>query len=158
VSRTRRVDGRIVWLAAIAVVAAVYTWMAFGMEWQTTAGRIGPGFFPRIVGGLTVVLCVVAIVRSLRERRPPAEGDSDAPAHGRLVAVASVALVGYLLVFEYLGAALASVAFMLVILPVVNRGRPVANVVMAVLLPAALYLLLEVGLGAGLPPGPLPVI
>jgi putative tricarboxylic transport membrane protein len=157
-SRARVGDGRIVWLAAIAVVAAVYTGMAFGMEWQTAAGRIGPGFFPRIVGGLTVVLCVVAIVRTVRGRRPPVEDDADAPQHGRLVVVASVALVGYLLVFEYLGAALASVAFMLVMLSVVNRGRTVANVVLSVLLPAALYVVLEVGLGAGLPPGPLPVI
>jgi putative tricarboxylic transport membrane protein len=157
-SRARRVDGRIVWLAAIAVVAAVYTGMAFGMEWQTAAGRIGPGFFPRIVGGLTVVLCVVAIVHTVRRRRPPEEDDADAPQHGRLVVVVSVALVGYLLVFEYLGAALASVAFMLVMLSVVNRGRTVANVVLSVLLPAALYVVLEVGLGAGLPPGPLPVI
>jgi putative tricarboxylic transport membrane protein len=157
-SRARRVDGRIVWLAAIAVVAAVYTWMAFGMEWQTAAGRIGPGFFPRIVGGLTVVLCVIAIVRTVRRRRRPVEDDADAPQHGRLVVVASVALVGYLLVFEYLGAALASVAFMLVMLSVVNRGRTVANVVLSVLLPAVLYVLLAVGLGAGLPPGPLPVI
>jgi putative tricarboxylic transport membrane protein len=145
-------DGRVLWLAAIAVVAAVYTWMAFGMEWQTEAGRIGPGFFPRIIGGLTVVLCLVAIVRCLRERRPVESG------HARLVAWAGFGLLGYLLVFEYAGAALASVAFMLYLLSVTNRGRTLANVALAVLLPAALYVVFEVGLGAGLPPGPLPVI
>jgi putative tricarboxylic transport membrane protein len=147
-------DGRVVWLAAVAAVAAVYTWMAFGMEWETEAGRIGPGFFPRIIGGLTVALCVVAIVRCLRERRP-AEAE---PGHGRLVAVASLGLVGYLLVFEYVGAAIASVAFMLFLLSVTNRGRTVANMALAVLLPAALYVVFEVGLNAGLPPGPLPVL
>jgi hypothetical protein len=150
----RAVDGRIAWLAAIALVAAVYTWMAFGMEWETAAGRIGPGFFPRIIGGLTVALCVVAIVRCLRERRPaPAE-----PGHGRLVALASVGLVGYLFAFEYAGAAIASVAFMLFLLSVLNRGRTIANVALAVLLPAALYVVFEVLLGAGLPPGPLPAL
>jgi putative tricarboxylic transport membrane protein len=153
--RSAGLDGRIVWLAAIAVAAAVYTWMAFGMEWETEAGRIGPGFFPRIIGGLTVALCVVAIVRCVRSGRPAAD---DAPRHGRLVALASVGLLGYLLVFEYAGAALASVAFMLFLLSVTNRGRTVTNVLLAVLLPAALYVLFEVGLGAGLPPGPLPVL
>jgi putative tricarboxylic transport membrane protein len=143
-------DGRIAWLAAIALVAAIYTWMAFGMEWETEAGRIGPGFFPRIIGGLTVALCVVAIVRALRERRPAESG------HGRLVALTAVGLLGYLLVFEYVGAALASVAFMLYLLSATNRGRTVANVVLAVLLPAALYAVFELGLNAGLPPGPLP--
>ena len=117
------------------------------MEWETQAGRIGPGFFPRIIGGLTVVLCLVAIVRCLREPQP-AEGG-----HGRLVAITSIGLLGYLLVFEYLGAALASVAFMLYLLSVINRGRTVANVVLAVLLPAALYVLFEVALDANLPPG-----
>lgn len=150
-----RVDGGIAWLAAIALVAAVYTWMAFGMEWQTAAGRIGPGFFPRIIGGLTVALCVIAIVRRLRK---PAAAEDDGPRHGRLVAVAAVALLGYAVVFEYLGAALASVAFMLFLLSVVNRGRTAVNVALAVLLPAALYLLFEIGLGAGLPPGPLPAV
>jgi putative tricarboxylic transport membrane protein len=148
----RTLDGRVVWLAAIAAVAAVYTWMAFGMEWETEAGRIGPGFFPRIIGGLTVLLCLVAIARCLRERRP-AEGG-----HGRLVAYASVGMLGYLLVFELAGAAIASVAFMLFLLAATNRGHTVTNVAIAVLLPAVLYALFEYGLGAGLPPGPLPVI
>jgi putative tricarboxylic transport membrane protein len=152
----RPVDGAIVWLGAIALVAAAYTWMAFGMEWETAAGRIGPGFFPRIIGGLTVVLCVAAIVRRVRERAP-VEAESE-PRHGRLVAILAVALLGYLLLFEYLGAALASVAFMLFVLPVINPGKTVANVALAVLLPAALYVLFEVGLNAGLPPGPLPAI
>jgi putative tricarboxylic transport membrane protein len=150
--RARLGDGRVVWLAAIAVVAAVYTWMAFGMEWETEAGRIGPGFFPRIIGGLIVVLCLVAIARALREQRPAESG------RGWLVAYASIGLLGYLLVFEFAGAAIASVAFMLFLLSATNRGRTVANVALAVLLPAGLYLLFELGLGAGLPPGPLPVI
>jgi hypothetical protein len=148
----RAVDGRIAWLAAIALVAGVYTWMAFGMEWETQAGRIGPGFFPRIIGGLTVVLCLVAIVRCLREPQP-AEGG-----HGRLVAITSIGLLGYLFAFEYAGAAIASVAFMLFLLWVLNRGHTVANVALAVLLPAALYVVFEVLLGAGLPPGPLPAL
>jgi hypothetical protein len=153
----RAVDGRIAWLAAIALVAGVYTWMAFGMEWETQAGRIGPGFFPRIIGGLTVALCLVAIARCLRNGRP-APAKTVPPTHGRLVALASVGLAGYLFAFEYAGAAIASVAFMLFLLSVTNRGRTVANIAIAVLLPAALYLLFELGLGAGLPPGPLPVI
>jgi putative tricarboxylic transport membrane protein len=154
--RSGRVDGRIAWLAAIALVAAVYTWMAFGMEWETEAGRIGPGFFPRIIGGLTVALCVVAIIRCLRERRPPPQAGSGEPAHGRLVAFTALGLLGYLFIFEYVGAALASVAFMLYLLSATNRGRTVMNVVLAVLLPAALYVVFELGLNAGLPPGPLP--
>jgi putative tricarboxylic transport membrane protein len=151
----RGIDGRIAWLSAIALVAAVYTWMAFGMEWETAAGRIGPGFFPRIIGGLTVALCVVAIARCVRERRP---AESGAGPHGRLVALTALGLLGYLMLFEYIGAALASVVFMLFLLSATNRGRTVTNVLLAVLLPAALFVLFEVVLGAGLPPGPLPAL
>ena len=153
-SGVRRVDGHIAWLAAIALVAVAYTGMAFGMEWETAAGRIGPGFFPRIIGGLLVALCCVAIAR---RARAPAEAEPEASRHARVVVLTALAALGYLVLFELLGAVLASVVFMLVVLSLLSPGRPVANAVVAVLLPAALFLLFEVGLGAGLPPGPLPV-
>jgi hypothetical protein len=53
-------------LCALAVILAVYTVLAFGMEWRAPAGRLGAGFFPRVIGVLGVVLCCVAVFRSLR--------------------------------------------------------------------------------------------
>ena len=55
-----------VFLAALLVVLAVYTDMAFDLEWRTAAGRIGPGFFPRIVGILGLALTLWSLVAAVR--------------------------------------------------------------------------------------------
>ena len=60
-----RLPGRCSWRSL-----AVYTEMAFGMEWRTAAGRIGPGFFPRIVGGLGLALTLRRAGRSAARARP----------------------------------------------------------------------------------------
>jgi hypothetical protein len=151
-----RIDGAIVLLAAIALVAAAYTRMAFGLEWETRAGRIGPGFFPRIIGSLTVALCLVAIVRRVRAGRPP--GEASEPGRARLVVATVAVLTVYVALLEPLGALIASALMMLAILSLTNRGRPLANVALSVGVSSGLYALLEIGVGAGLPPGPLPVI
>ncbi len=151
-----RIDGAVVLLAVIALVAAAYTWMAFGLEWETRAGRIGPGFFPRIVGSLTVALCLLAIVRRVRAGRP--RGGESEPGRARLVVATVAVLAVYVAVLEPLGALIASALMMLAILSLTNRRRPLANVALSVGVSSALYALLEIGLGAGLPPGPLPVV
>jgi putative tricarboxylic transport membrane protein len=140
----------IAFLAAIAAVAAAYTVEAFGMEWQTQAGRIGPGFFPRIIGVLLVVLCCVAIVRRLRAKR---EAGGEGERYARIVVVCAGALAAYWIALDWVGAVPASVAFLVGLLWVTNQGRPVTNVAVGALLPAALYVLFEIGLDASLPPG-----
>ncbi|GAB3444343.1 hypothetical protein GCM10027570_13690 [Streptomonospora sediminis] len=60
----RPVSGETVFYLVVGAVLAVYTAMAFDMEWQTTAGRVGAGLFPRIIGGLGLAVCVIGAVRS----------------------------------------------------------------------------------------------
>ena len=62
----RRPTGRSLFLAVLLVILAVYTQMAFDLEWRTVAGRIGPGFFPRIIGLLSLAIILWALVTSLR--------------------------------------------------------------------------------------------
>ena len=159
---------RLVFLAAITVVAAAYTAMAFGLEWRIDNGQIGPGFFPRIVGGLTVVGCLVAIARVLLGGSGPASSsastvDADEEAElgiegdGRTDAWVTAVAVGCMvlcyLVFEPLGALLATILFLAVLLTVVNRGHHLQNALVSILVPAGMYLLFEVWLDSGLPPG-----
>ncbi|GAA1282904.1 hypothetical protein GCM10009609_54430 [Pseudonocardia aurantiaca] len=69
-----RVGLRTVFFGLLVVVLAGYLQLALGMEWRTAAGRIGPGFFPRVIGVLGLVLALVAVVRSMRAE-PEAVGD-----------------------------------------------------------------------------------
>jgi putative tricarboxylic transport membrane protein len=155
---------RLLFLLTLTLLATVYTVMAFGMEWRVQAGQIGPGFFPRLVGGATVVGCLLAIVGCLRTREassraPDGEGDRDVSTGGGsgrepwVTVVALVCMVLFYAVFEVLGALLSSVLFLGLLLTIVNRGHHKLNAGVALLVPVGLYLLFEVALDAGLPPG-----
>jgi len=63
-------------LTGLGLVLAVYAALALGLEWRTAAGRIGPGFFPRIVGVGGIILCVVCAIRSMRV--PAATSEAEA--------------------------------------------------------------------------------
>ncbi|HET6665934.1 MAG TPA: tripartite tricarboxylate transporter TctB family protein [Intrasporangium sp.] len=155
---------RLVFLASLTVLAAAYTMMAFQMEWRIQNGQIGPGFFPRFVGVGIVVGCLAAIALTLSGRGPSdssadaaEDADFDAPADGRTAPMATVLAVGAMVIFfvffEVLGALLSSVLFLALLLTIVNPGRHRMNAAVSVLVPVGLYLLFEVLLDAGLPPG-----
>ncbi|MUL41744.1 tripartite tricarboxylate transporter TctB family protein [Streptomonospora sp. PA3] len=73
--RRPAVSGQTVFYLVLGALLTGYTAMAFGMEWQTTAGRVGPGLFPRIIGVLGVAACALCVVQSMRAARAadPAE-------------------------------------------------------------------------------------
>ncbi|MDQ4054362.1 MAG: tripartite tricarboxylate transporter TctB family protein [Actinomycetota bacterium] len=158
---------RLLFLLVLTVVAAAYTVMAFDLEWRLRNGQIGPGFFPRIVGTVIVVACLVVIVRVLlggsgpSSSTPTADVDEEAElgveGDGRTDAWVPTMTVGCMVlcyvVFETLGALLASVLFLALLLSVVNRGHHLQNALVSVLVPVGLYLLFEVLLDSGLPPG-----
>jgi putative tricarboxylic transport membrane protein len=158
-------------LGVLVLVLAVYTQLAMGMEWRTHAGRIGPGFFPRIVGILGLVLCCVAAVRSLSPVEPDGGpgsetgGETDGrpagePEHGRhpwMLAAASGGLAAFGVLLLPLGAILACALFMFGLSRLLGRGSVIRDLVLSLVVPLALYLLFEIGLNAGLPKGVLPL-
>jgi hypothetical protein len=164
--RLRRPTGRALFFAVLLVVMAGYTQMAFDLEWVTAAGRIGPGFFPRIIGVLSLAIVVWGLVRSLL---PGAVDDEDEVAGdeesgeadlGRhpipLILVVAAAAVFLLIFFVPLGAIVGCALFLLAVLFLLNRRQPVLNVVLALVLPVLVYLLFQTALNAGLPAGILP--
>lgn len=158
-----RTTARTAFLGVLLVVLLGYTEMAFELEWTTQAGRIGPGFFPRIIGILGSVICLGALLNSLR----PGVGDDegvleDEVGEGKagrhpvplLLAVAAGALL--LVTFVSLGAIVAGAVFMFGMLAFLNGGRWLFNAVLSVAIPLGLYLLFQTALNAGLPEGILP--
>ena len=174
----RRVDPLTVLLGVLALILVGYTAMAFDLEWRTQAGRIGPGFFPRIVGCLALLLCVVSAVLSMR--RPPDRVDEPATAaevaqsqvdedpadhvppdmarHPLVLVVIGAAAAMFYLLFLTLGAIVTSVLFLLVTLGFLDREHPWRVVAVSLFVPIGLYLLFQVALNAGLPAGILPMI
>lgn len=140
---------RAAFLLGALLLAAGYSYVALAdLPYLSSAGRLGPGFFPRIIGAALVLLCAWSLAVELR--RPSREPLSRHWRTTVAVAALSAALVAGL---EVLGGVLAMVAFMAAALFTLNRGRALQNVLVALLLPLALYLIFRVWLNASLPRG-----
>lgn len=161
-----RIGVRTVFFGLLLVLLAAYLQMALGMEWRTEAGRIGAGFFPRVVGVLGVALTLVALVHSLRGGQddhtdaPDVDGEdtgeADLGRHPGTMAIVVGASAAFAATFVALGAVVACALFLFGCLWLLNRPRPALNAVLSLGLALGLYLLFETLLGAGLPAGVLP--
>lgn len=141
---------RVAFTLAILILAAFYTWAAFtDLAFLSSAGRLGPGFFPRIVGvALMVICCVDLAIEYVRPRPPAAASD-----HIRTVAVLAGLSVLFVVALVVVGGYIAMFAFIFVTLMVLDRSRPVQNGALALALPTAIYFLFEVWLNAAVPRG-----
>lgn len=141
-------------LLAILFLAGFYTYVAFAeLSYLSSAGRLGPGFMPRIIGVALVAMCLLSLYADLRHH---AEEEALSP-EWRSAAVIALLSAVFVALLEVLGGLLAMVAFMAASLWVLNRGRPLQNAIVAVALPLALYLVFSVWLRASMPRGMLPL-
>jgi hypothetical protein len=164
----RNVDWpKLVFLGVLLLIFAVYTEMAMGMEWRTQAGRIGPGFFPRILGGTAIAVTVLAGIREILARRAEkavtqaeAADELAEPDLGRHpIALVSFIIAATLFVglFGILGAVVAGILFLGATLWFLDPGHHIRAVIIAIAVPVLLYLAFQTGLNVGLPQGILPL-
>ena len=143
---------RILFLLVLLAGGVFYSYIAFAdLGFMTRTGRLGPGFFPRIIGVSIVVISIWAIVDERRKRTAP-----DVPNDWRDVALLVAVALFYAVMLKILGGFLATVAFLLLALSLLNRGHHVQNAIISLLLPGAVYLLFDVALNASMPPGLVP--
>ena len=140
---------RLGFTAAILCLAVLYTYWAFAdLSFLSSTGRLGPGFFPRIVGILLIATCLLTLAGDLKARHSAQEASSF-----WRVTLLVVALSGALvLLLEILGGPLAMAVYLLATLSVLNPGRTLQNVAVSVCLPLALFLLFDRWLNASIPP------
>jgi putative tricarboxylic transport membrane protein len=140
---------RVAFTAAILCVAVLYTYWAFAeLSFLSSAGRLGPGFFPRIVGLALIVACLLTLAGDLKQRK----GGAISRYWGIPLVVAGLS-GAFILVLNVLGGPLAMVVYMLATLSVLNRGRILQNIAVSIGLPIILFLLFDVWLNASMPPG-----
>ncbi|HJT62358.1 MAG TPA: tripartite tricarboxylate transporter TctB family protein [Burkholderiales bacterium] len=139
-------------LGALLLVAGGYSYVAFAeLTYLSSAGRLGPGFFPRIIGAALVALCAYSLYadRGLApEPRSP---------FWRTTAAMVGLSAAFVLMLEVIGGLLSMMAFMAATLALLNRGRHLQNALVALVLPIAFYLLFRVWLNAAIPRGMLPL-
>ncbi len=141
---------RLAFSAVILCLAVFYTFIAFAeLGFLSGTGRLGPGYFPRIVGVALVATCLFSIYGDVRARRIDGGASRFWPTTLAVAALSGV----FVLLLDVLGGLLAMVAYMLATLSLLNRGRMLQNLLISVLLPAGLYLLFDVWLNATVPRG-----
>ena len=135
--------------AAILGLAVLYTYWAFAdLSFLSSTGRLGPGFFPRIVGLLLIAACVLTLAGDLKRRRV----DGGLSSFWGITVVVAALSGAFVLLLEILGGPLAMVVYMLATLSVLNPGRSLQNVAISVGFPLALFLLFDRWLNASIPP------
>jgi hypothetical protein len=139
-------------LGALLLLAGAYTYVAFAeLAYLSSAGRLGPGFFPRIIGATLTLLCAYSLYADRAAMREPLS------AFWRALATMVGLSAAFVLALEVIGGLLAMIAFMAAALAYLNRGRPLQNALLALLLPVGFYLLFRVWLNAAMPRGMLPL-
>lgn len=140
---------RIAFLIVVLAGSIYYTYVAFiDLDFLTRSGRLGPGFFPRIVGVSMVVLTLWTLVDALRAARDP---EVPGTQWGDVVKLMALA-VGYAVLLRLLGGFPATVIFLGLTLLVINRGHALQNAILTVVIPSAIYLLFDRVLNANMPP------
>jgi putative tricarboxylic transport membrane protein len=141
---------RAAFIIAILFGSVFYTYGAFeNLNFLSSAGRLGPGFFPRIIGIGLIAACLLELALQYRRGSDPVPG-SDFVGTTVMVTVLTGLLV---LSLGILGGYIGMTAFMLVSLFLLNRSRPVQNLAIGIALPLCVYLMFDVWLEAPLPRG-----
>lgn len=135
----------------LLAMAIGYTFIAFDDLAFMVRNRLGPGFFPRVIGLVTIALLLYSLFVDLRQRAKDV-----GTKHGRDMVVFTAIATGYVAAFPVLGGLWATIAFLLAALFVFNPGKVLVNVLVSVLLPVALYLLFDTWLNASIPSGLVP--
>ena len=141
---------RIAFLIALLAGAVFYSYTAFAdLNFMTRTGRLGPGFFPRLIGVAAIIVTLWAIVDELRRDRNTSE---DADGSWLDVGILIGFAVGYAILIRLFGGFIATFLFLAVALTVLNRGQYIKNMAVAVLVPGIVYLLFDRILNANMPP------
>lgn len=139
-------------MLALLLLSVFYTGLAIAdLNFMGARGRIGPGFFPQIIGVLLVAFTLYSTWLEFRRR------ETDEPLAPEWRVTAGVAAMSAVLVVGsyWLGALPGMIVFMLLSLSVLNRGNHVTNLLVGLLLPIGIFSLFRYSLNATMPPGTL---
>jgi putative tricarboxylic transport membrane protein len=141
-------------LLAILFLAGFYTYVAFAeLSYLSSAGRIGPGFMPRIIGASLVAMCALSLYADMKHL----SADEDMSPGWRSAAVLALLSGIFVGLLEILGGLVSMMVFMAAALWIFNRGRPLQNALVAILMPLGMYVVFSVWLKASMPRGMLPL-
>lgn len=140
---------RIVFTLVLLAGAIFYSYIAFSdLSFMTRTGRLGPGFFPRVIGIAAIVVILWTLVDELRART----ASDDKNHHWGDVALLIALAIGYAILLRLFGGFIATLIFLFVTLFFLNPGQHLKNLIVSVAVPVGVYLLFDQLLNANMPP------
>jgi putative tricarboxylic transport membrane protein len=140
---------RVAFFFVILFGALFYTYVAFfDLSFLSRTGRLGPGFFPRLIGVSAVILIIWVIADALRAGR---NVRSDNNRWDDVVPLILLA-VSYAVLLRLFGGFLATLVYLVITLALINRGKHFQNAILSVVIPTAVYLLFDKLLNVNMPP------
>ena len=134
------------WSGVIFIALGIFT-IAYGSKYALgTAARMGPGYFPRILGILLIVLGAILAIRALRLRGDPIPSWKWRPT---IVVLGSVVLFGAIV--PSVGVALSTVILIVVASAASHEFRPKESLIAGIALAALAVGVFVVGLKLQLP-------
>lgn len=142
------------------LLAVIYFYAVEQIPSRDIGDPLGPKAIPRILGVLLLVAAGLLLLEMRLARKlqsPPGdERQLQDRGHVRLVAAIIALTLLYFAVFQWLGYALATAAYLLALMGYFNRGRWTSNVLTSGLFSFGSYLLFTKVFGAQLASGLLP--
>lgn len=134
------------WSGVIFIALGIFA-IVYGLKYSLgTAARMGPGYFPRILGILLILLGSILALRALRLDGPPVPRWKWRPT---VVVLGSVVLFG--LIVQSVGVALSTVVLIMVSSAASHEFRPKEALIASVFLAALAVGVFVIGLKLQLP-------
>jgi len=138
----------------LIVFGLVYGTLSWWLPERSLPNTPGPSFFPLVVTAVLLALSAALLLQGLalpREAAAPAAAARKTDTHAALLALG--ALLAYAVLLPTLGFVLATVPFFAVLMVLYGERRPLAVLVGAIVVTAALYGIFRHGFGVFLPRG-----
>ena len=140
---------RVAFTLVLLAGAIFYSYVAFNdLSFMTRTGRLGPGFFPRVIGVAAIVVILWTLADDLRKQKLPNDEDH----HWSDVVLLIALALGYAVLLRLFGGFPATIIFLAIALFFLNPGQHLKNLIVSILVPAGVYLLFDKVLNANMPP------
>jgi putative tricarboxylic transport membrane protein len=147
----RRPDWPVLGIAlGLAVVAAVLFWDAGQLNVRGFAARFGPAIFPRLIGGLLLILAVWTAIDAWRGNPPPREADALPP-----IAWIVGGLAAQMLLLNTAGFSIATGLLFAATVRGFGRGPLWRTIPIGIVFALVVWVIFSKGLDLTLPAGPL---
>ncbi|ADN01575.1 tripartite tricarboxylate transporter TctB family protein [Spirochaeta thermophila] len=143
----------LVWGMAVFLFAVILVAATFGFP--ETQIALSPAVFPRVIGGVLMVLSILLAVRGGLQLRngKPGKGASDERAVWMRLVLLVVASIGYVFSLGFVGFVGAGIPYMAVVFLIFGERRPLLVGLLSFGIPLVIYSVFRLGFQVPLPRG-----